>query len=136
MPVSRPSRLEAKEGLALLNGTQGMHAVGGLALHRAVRLTSVADVAAAMSLEALMGTPVAFDLRLHDARPHPGQKRSAAHMLFLLRASEIRESHLRNDPRIQDAYSLRCIPQVHGAARGALAALRRSSSRRIGFSHR
>ncbi len=116
-----PARLEAKEGLALLNGTQGMHAVGGLALHRAIRLTSIADVAAAMSLEALMGTPVAFDLRLHDARPHPGQKRSAAHMLFLLRASEIRESHLRNDPRIQDAYSLRCIPQVHGAARGALA---------------
>ncbi len=116
-----PVRLEAKEGLALLNGTQGMHAVGGLALQRALRLTSIADVAAAMSLEALMGTPVAFDLRLHDARPHPGQKRSAAHMLFLLRASEIRESHLRNDPRIQDAYSLRCVPQVHGAARGALA---------------
>ena len=116
-----PVRLEAKEGLALLNGTQAMHAVGGLALQRALRLTSIADVAAAMSLEALMGTPVAFDLRLHDARPHPGQKRSASHMLFLLRNSEIRESHLRNDPRIQDAYSLRCVPQVHGAARGALA---------------
>jgi histidine ammonia-lyase len=116
-----PARLEAKEGLALLNGTQAMHAVGGLALFRARRLTSVADVAGAMSLEALMGTPVAFDLRLHDARPHPGQKRSAAHMLFLLEGSEIRESHLRNDPRIQDAYSLRCMPQVHGAVRGALA---------------
>jgi histidine ammonia-lyase len=116
-----PARLEAKEGLALLNGTQAMHAVGGLALFRATRLTSVADVAGAMSLEALMGTPVAFDLRLHDARPHAGQKRSAAHMLFLLEGSEIRESHLRNDPRIQDAYSLRCIPQVHGAVRGALA---------------
>jgi len=116
-----PVRLQAKEGLALLNGTQAMHAVGGLALHRALRLTSVADVSGAMSLEALMGTPVAFDLRLHDARPHPGQKRSAAHMLFLLEGSEIRESHLRNDPRIQDAYSLRCIPQVHGAVRGALA---------------
>jgi histidine ammonia-lyase len=116
-----PLRLQAKEGLALLNGTQAMHAVGGLALHRALRLTNVADVAGAMSLEALMGTPVAFDLRLHDARPHPGQKRSAAHMLFLLSGSEIRESHLRNDPRIQDAYSLRCIPQVHGAVRGALA---------------
>ena len=116
-----PVRLEAKEGLALLNGTQAMHAVGGLALFRARRLTSVADVAGAMSLEALMGTPVAFDLRLHDARPHPGQKRSAAHMLFLLEGSEIRESHLRNDPRIQDAYSLRCMPQVHGAVRGALA---------------
>jgi histidine ammonia-lyase len=116
----RPARLEAKEGLALLNGTQAMHAVGGLALFRATRLTSVADVAGAMSLEALMGTPVAFDLRLHDARPHPGQKRVAAHMLFLLEGSEIRESHLRNDPRIQDAYSLRCMPQVHGAVRGAL----------------
>lgn len=116
-----PARLEAKEGLALLNGTQAMHAVGGLALFRARRLTSVADVAGAMSLEALMGTPVAFDLRLHDARPHPGQKRSAAHMLFLLEGSEIRQSHLRNDPRIQDAYSLRCMPQVHGAVRGALA---------------
>jgi histidine ammonia-lyase len=115
-----PVRLQAKEGLALLNGTQAMHATGGLALRRALRLTSVADVAGAMSLEALMGTPVAFDLRLHDARPHPGQKRSAAHMLFLLAGSEIRESHLRNDPRIQDAYSLRCIPQVHGAVRGAL----------------
>ncbi len=114
-------RLQAKEGLALLNGTQAMHAVGGLALFRATRLTSVADVSGAMSLEALMGTPVAFDLRLHDARPHAGQKRSAAHMLFLLNGSEIRDSHLKNDPRIQDAYSLRCIPQVHGAVRGALA---------------
>ncbi len=116
-----PARLQAKEGLALLNGTQAMHAVGGLALFRAIRLTSVADVAGAMSLEALMGTPAAFDLRLHDARPHAGQKRSAAHMLFLLSGSEIRASHLKNDPRIQDAYSLRCIPQVHGAVRGALA---------------
>ncbi len=115
-----PAQLQAKEGLALLNGTQAMHAVGGLALFRATRLTSVADVAGAMSLEALMGTPAAFDLRVHDARPHAGQKRSAAHMLFLLRGSEIRESHLRDDPRIQDAYSLRCIPQVHGAVRGAL----------------
>ena len=115
-----PVRLQAKEGLALLNGTQAMHAVGGLALRRALRLTSVADVAGAMSLEALMGTPVAFDLRLHDARPHPGQKRSAAHILFLLSGSEIRESHLRNDPRVQDAYSVRCMPQVHGAVRGAL----------------
>jgi histidine ammonia-lyase len=115
-----PARLEAKEGLALLNGTQGMHAVGGLALFRAQRITRVADVAGAMSLEALKGTPVAFDPRLHDARPHPGQKKAAAHLLFLLKGSEIRQSHLKNDPRIQDAYSLRCIPQVHGAVRGAL----------------
>ena len=116
-----PVRLQAKEGLALLNGTQAMHGVGGLALFRAARLTSVADVAGAMSLEALKGTPSAFDLRIHDVRPHAGQKRAAAHMLFLLDGSEIRQSHVQNDPRVQDAYSLRCIPQVHGAVRGALA---------------
>jgi histidine ammonia-lyase len=115
-----PQRLEAKEGLALLNGTQAMHAVGGLALLRATRLARVADVAGAMSLEALMGTPAAFDLRLQDARPHPGQKAVAKHLLSLLKASEIRESHFEDDPRIQDAYSLRCMPQVHGAVRGAL----------------
>src|SRR5882757_6324242 len=116
-----PQRLEAKEGLALLNGTQAMHAVGGLALLRANRLARVADVSGAMSLEALKGTPVAFDLRLQDARPHPGQKAVAEHLLSLMEDSEIRQSHLTEDPRVQDAYSLRCIPQVHGAVRGALA---------------
>ncbi len=115
-----PQRLEAKEGLALLNGTQAMHAVGGLALLRAKRLARVADVAGAMSLEALKGTPAAFDLRLQEARPHPGQNAVAKHLLSILEGSEIRESHLKGDPRIQDAYSLRCIPQVHGAVRGAL----------------
>ena len=114
-------QLEAKEGLALLNGTQAMHAVGGLALLRAQRLTSLADVSGAMSLEALKGTPVAFDPRLQDARPHPGQKAAAEHLLSLLEESEIRQSHLADDPRVQDAYSLRCMPQVHGAVRGALA---------------
>src|SRR6266446_2056245 len=113
--------LEAKEGLALLNGTQAMHAVGGLALLRAQRLARVADVSGAMSLEALKGTPVAFDLRLQDARPHPGQKAAAEHLLWLVQGSEIRESHLTDDPRVQDAYSLRCMPQVQGAIRGALA---------------
>jgi histidine ammonia-lyase len=113
--------LEAKEGLALLNGTQAMHAVGGLALSRAQRFARVADVAGAMSLEALKGTPAAFDLRLQDARPHPGQKAVAEHLLSLMEGSEIRESHLAGDPRVQDAYSLRCMPQVHGAVRGALA---------------
>ena len=113
--------LEAKEGLALLNGTQAMHAVGGLALLRALRAARVADVAGAMSLEALKGTPAAFDLRLQDARPHPGQKAVAEHLLSLMEGSEIRESHLTGDPRVQDAYSLRCMPQVHGAVRGALA---------------
>jgi histidine ammonia-lyase len=84
----KPLELEAKEGLALLNGTQAMHAVGGLALLRAQRLARVADVSGAMSLEALKGTPVAFDLRLQDARPHPGQKAVAKHLLSLMEDSE------------------------------------------------
>jgi histidine ammonia-lyase len=113
--------LEVKEGLALLNGTQAMGAVGGLALHRALRLVRLADVAGAMTLEALRGTPVAFDERIHEARPHPGQIAVAAHLRELLSDSEIRKSHLDNDPRVQDAYSLRCMPQVHGAVRAALA---------------
>ena len=116
----KPVVLEAKEGLALLNGTQAMHAVGGLALLRAKRLSRVADLAGAMTLEALKGTPTAFDARIHQARPHPGQRAVAEHLRHLLRASEIRQSHLANDPRVQDAYSLRCMPQVHGAVRGAL----------------
>src|SRR5436189_2982455 len=116
-----PLQLEAKEGLALLNGTQAMHAVGWRALLRAQRLARVADVAGAMSLEALKGTPAAFDLRLQEARPHPGQKAVAEHLLSLMEGSEIRQSHLTDDPRVQDAYSLRCMPQVHGAVRGALA---------------
>jgi histidine ammonia-lyase len=117
----KPLQLEAKEGLALLNGTQAMHAVGGLALLRAQRLGGVADVSGAMSLEALKGTPVAFDPRVQDARPYPGQKAAAEHLLSLMEGSEIRLSHLTDDPRVQDAYSLRCMPQVHGAVRGALA---------------
>src|SRR3954462_7134434 len=116
-----PARLEAKEGLALLNGTQAMHAVGGLALLRARCLVHLTDVSGAMSLEALKGTPAAFDLRLQEARPHPGQKAVAEHLLSLMEGSEIRQSHLTDDPRVQDAYSLRCMPQVHGAVRGALA---------------
>ncbi len=77
-----PVQLEAKEGLALLNGTQAMHAVGGLAMLRAQRLVRVADVAGAMTLEALKGTPMAFDARMQDARPHPGQKAVAKHLLW------------------------------------------------------
>ena len=115
-----PVQLEAKEGLALLNGTQGMHSVGGLSILRAKRLARVADVAGAMTLEALKDTPAAFDARLQDARPHPGQRAAAAHLLLLLQGSEIRESHRQGDPRVQDAYSVRCMPQVHGAVRGAL----------------
>src|SRR6185503_815540 len=115
-----PVQLEAKEGIALLNGTQAMAAVGGLALYRAERVARLADVAGAMALEALKGTPVAFDERIHAARPHPGQIEVAAHLRELLRDSQIRDSHLENDPRVQDAYSLRCMPQVHGAIRTAL----------------
>src|SRR2546429_901417 len=117
----KPAQLEAKEGLALLNGTQVMHAVGGLSILRAKRLAHVADVAGAMTLEALKDTPAAFDVRLQDARPHAGQKAAAKHLLSILEGSEIRESHLHEDPRVQDAYSIRCMPQVHGAVRGALA---------------
>src|SRR6266705_2128039 len=115
-----PIVLEAKDGLALLNGTQAMHAVGGLALFRAKRLARIADVAGAMTLEGFMGTPRAFDLRIQKARPHPGQIAVAEHVRALVRQSEIRESHRENDPRVQDAYSIRCIPQVHGAVRDAL----------------
>ncbi|MGA8026038.1 MAG: histidine ammonia-lyase [Bryobacteraceae bacterium] len=115
-----PLRLAAKEGLALLNGTQAMAAVGGLALYRGQRLAALADAAGAMTLEALRGTPDAFDARIHNARPHVGQIASAAHLRELLQDSEIRRSHLTNDPRVQDAYSLRCMPQVHGAVRDAL----------------
>ena len=127
-----PLQLEVKEGLALLNGTQAMAAVGGLALHRAQRLARLADVAGAMVLEALRGTPVAFDERIHRSRPHPGQIEVAAHLRDLLRDSEIRKSHLENDPRVQDAYSLRCMPQVHGAVRGALAHAREIVETEIG----
>ncbi|HEY0101222.1 MAG TPA: histidine ammonia-lyase [Pyrinomonadaceae bacterium] len=117
----QPLTLEAKEGLALLNGTQALTAVGALALRRAEQLAHAADIAGAMTLEALRGTPAAFDPRLHSARPHPGQVAAATHLRELLRDSEIRESHRENDPRVQDAYSLRCMPQVHGAARDCFA---------------
>ena len=115
-----PLTLRAKEGLALLNGTQAMAGVGGLAVARAMRVVELFDVAGAMSLEALMGTPAAFDARIHEARPHTGQLAAAKHLRELLAESEIRESHRHGDPRVQDAYCLRCMPQVHGAVRGAL----------------
>ena len=113
-------QLEVKEGLVLLNGTQAMCAVGSLAVERAEKLSRLADVAGAMTLEALRGTPVAFDSRIHKARPHSGQIEVATHLRELLADSEIRKSHLTNDPRVQDAYSLRCMPQVHGAVRTAI----------------
>jgi histidine ammonia-lyase len=116
----QPITLAAKEGLALLNGTQAMTSVGGLAVARAIRVVQLADVAGAMALEALMGTPAAFDARIHKARPHVGQIAAAAHLLTLLEGSEIREAHREHDSRVQDAYCLRCMPQVHGAVRGVL----------------
>jgi histidine ammonia-lyase len=115
-----PLQLTAKEGLALLNGTQAMTAVGALAVVRARRVVQLADLAGAMSLEALLGTPAAFDERIHNARPHAGQMAAAAHLLKLLADSEIRESHREHDSRVQDAYCLRCMPQVHGAVRDVL----------------
>ncbi len=116
-----PVRLQAKEGLALNNGTQFMTALGALALRGAERAVDTADVAGAMSLEGLLGTPAAFHPAIHRARPHAGQRASAERLVALLEDSEIRESHRHGDPRVQDAYALRCMPQVHGAARAAFA---------------
>ncbi|HLK35583.1 MAG TPA: histidine ammonia-lyase [Polyangiaceae bacterium] len=115
-----PIVLQAKEGLSLINGTQYMTSLGTLAVLDAEHLCRVADVAGAMSLEALKGSSRPFDERLHQARPHPGQAAVARNMRALLSDSEIMESH-RDCGRVQDAYSLRCIPQVHGATRDALA---------------
>jgi histidine ammonia-lyase len=114
-----PIVLEAKEGLALINGTQLMASLGTLALRDAERLCTVADVAGAMSLEALKGSSRPFDARLHAARPHPGQAVVAKNLLTMLAESEIMESH-KHCGKVQDAYSLRCMPQVHGASRDAL----------------
>jgi histidine ammonia-lyase len=116
----QPLALAAKEGLALLNGTQAMTAVGALAVARARRVVRLADLAGAMSLEALKGTPAAFDARIQAARPHAGQIAAAAHLVWLMEESEIREAHREGDTRVQDAYCLRCMPQVHGAVRDVL----------------
>ena len=115
-----PLTLQAKEGLALINGTQLITAVAALALVEARRLARTADVIGAMSLDALRGTDVAFDPRIHEARAHAGQNASARNLRRLLAASPLHESH-RACGRVQDAYSLRCMPQVHGAVRDALA---------------
>jgi len=116
----KPLRLEAKEGLALINGTQMMSAIGSLMLERAKQLADIAEIAASMSFEALRATDTAFDPRVQAARPHVGQRFVAERMLMLVEGSEIRKSHLDDDPRVQDAYSLRCIPQVHGAVRDTI----------------
>src|SRR5438128_2353397 len=117
----RPITLEAKEGLAFVNGTQAQTGMAALLVDDAWVLWRTAHAAAAMSLEAVRGTPDPFDARIHDARPHPLQQRSAALLRDLLAGSEIRESHRENDPRVQDAYSLRCTPQVLGAVGEGLA---------------
>ena len=117
----KPIVLEAKEGLSLLNGTQAMQAVGGLALRRARLVLEAAQLAGAMSLEAMTGTPVPFEELIQRLKPHRGQAQAAAQLRALLAGSEIRESHRDNDRRVQDPYSLRCMPQVHGAVLDVLA---------------
>jgi histidine ammonia-lyase len=121
----QPLTLGAKEGLALLNGTQLMSSLGALLAADAERLLRTASVAAAMSVEALLGTDVAFAEALHAVRPHPGQVAVAAELRWLLRDSEIQRSHHPLPHKVQDPYSLRCVPQVHGAVRDALAHLGR-----------
>ena len=115
-----PVTLGPKEGITLINGTQAHTAIAALAVHDARALWRVAHIAGAMSLKALLGTPVAFDARIHDVRGQAGQQRSASLLRDLLADSEIRESHRHGDPRVQDAYSLRCMPQVHGPVADAI----------------
>jgi len=115
-----PVRLAAKEGLALINGTQMMCAYGALSIHRARNIIALADVIGALSCDALRGTDNAFDERLHRTRPHPGQLTSARNLRTLIAGSEIRESHRVGDAKVQDAYSVRCMPQVHGASRDTI----------------
>ncbi|MFU8878163.1 MAG: histidine ammonia-lyase, partial [Wenzhouxiangellaceae bacterium] len=116
----QPVAPAAKDGLALINGTQMMAACGAFVLARCLKLVADADILGAMSLEALQGSARPFDERIHQLRPHPGQIQSATNVRKLLEGSEILESH-RDCGKVQDPYSLRCIPQVHGASRDALA---------------
>ena len=118
-----PLQLEAAEGLALVNGTQMTTAIGGLAVHDAVELSKMADIAAAMSLEVLLGSRTEFDPRIQQVRPHPGQAVAADNMRRITADSEIISSH-QDCGRIQDAYTLRCSPQVHGASKDAIAYVR------------
>lgn len=126
-----PIRLEAKEGLALINGTQLMTAYGALALFDADRLVEAAEIAAALSIEAFKGSARPSDPRLQAVRPHPGQLAAAAHIHSLLAGSPIVESHQHDCPRVQDPYSLRCAPQVFGAVREGLDFARRIIQREI-----
>ncbi len=120
-----PLTLQAKEGISLVNGTQAMLAIGCLALLESEVLAEAADLICAMSVDALRGTPRAFDPRIHEARPHPGQLLSATNLARYLEGSEIRMSHIACR-HVQDAYTLRCAPQVHGAVRDTIAAARRT----------
>lgn len=115
-----PLELTAKEGLALVNGTQMMGAYAVHCTYEAAQLAKIFDITGALGVEALRGTDVAFDARIHKLRPYHGQQVSAKNVRRLLAGSEIRKSHLHNDPRVQDAYSLRCMPQVHGAVRDTI----------------
>ncbi len=112
--------LGAKEGLALINGTQMMTAFASWICIQSKKLIKTSDISAAMSHEALRGTDKAFDPRLHNLRPYNGQRTTAKNLLSLLKNSQIRNSHLVNDPRVQDSYSIRCIPQIHGASRDTI----------------
>ena len=121
----KPLELAPKEALALINGTQVMTAIGCLALHDAEVLSTSADIVGALSAEALRATDAAWDAALHAERPHPGQEVVAANLRRLVHGSPIIASHREGDPRVQDPYSVRCMPQVHGASRDALAYTRR-----------
>jgi histidine ammonia-lyase len=116
-----PLTLEPKEGVSLINGTQAMTSLLALSMLQCRRLVRIADLIAAIATDALRGTDAAFDARLHALRPHPGQRASAANIWKLMQGSGIRESHRQGDVRIQDPYSVRCAPQVHGAVRDLLA---------------
>jgi histidine ammonia-lyase len=120
----KPLQLESGEGLALVNGTQVMTAIGGLAVYDSIRLAKLTDIAAAMSLEVLMGSRTEFDPKIHEVRPHPGQAAVADNMARITQNSEIITSH-KDCSRVQDAYTLRCSPQVHGASRDAIGYCRR-----------
>jgi len=120
----KPIQLESGEGLALVNGTQVMTAIGALAIDSAITLSKMTDIAAAMSLEVLMGSRTEFDKRIHQIRPHPGQASAADNMERIIHNSEIITSH-KDCSRVQDAYTLRCSPQVHGATKDAIGYCRR-----------
>ncbi|MGD1007270.1 MAG: histidine ammonia-lyase [Ignavibacteriaceae bacterium] len=115
-----PVILEAKEGLALINGTQMMTSFAAFIAIRAKKLIKLADTSASLAHEALRSTDKAYDARLHQLRPFPGQITTAKNILTLIKGSQIRKSHLKNDIRVQDAYSIRCVPQIHGASRDAI----------------